>query len=59
MSEYVIRADTLGKRYKIGAVVNRSPTLRDAIVNAATWPVRAIRRQLPPSKDEITAGCHV
>jgi lipopolysaccharide transport system ATP-binding protein len=55
MSEYVIRADTLGKRYKIGAVVNRSPTLRDAIVNTATWPIRALRGKLPPSKDEIWA----
>ncbi|MGD8455369.1 MAG: ABC transporter ATP-binding protein [Anaerolineales bacterium] len=55
MSEYVIRADTLGKQYKIGAVVNRSPTLRDAIVNAATWPARALRGKLPPSKDEIWA----
>jgi lipopolysaccharide transport system ATP-binding protein len=55
MSEYVIRAEVLGKQYKIGAVVNRSPTLRDAIVDTVTWPLRAIRKQLPPSKDEIWA----
>lgn len=55
MSDTVIKVENLGKQYQIGAVVNRSPTLRDAIVDAAKWPGRVLRRQLPPSRQTIWA----
>ena len=42
MSDYAISISGLGKRYKIGAA-QRSETLRDAITNAATAPVRRLR----------------
>ncbi len=55
MSESVIRVEDLGKRYQIGAVVNRSPTFRDVIVDTVRWPIRALRRELPPTTDVIWA----
>ena len=55
MSESVIRVEDLGKRYQIGAVVNRSPTFRDVIVDTLRWPVRALRRELSPTTDVIWA----
>ncbi len=55
MNDIVIQAENLGKTYKIGALVDRSPTLRDAIVNAARWPGRLLRGALPKSTDSIWA----
>jgi lipopolysaccharide transport system ATP-binding protein len=55
MSEYAIRVENLGKQYRIGVQVDRYRTLRDTITSAATWPLRALRRQLPSSADTIWA----
>ena len=55
MSDIVIKAEDLGKKYKIGAVINRSPTLRDSIVDMFRWPGRALRGELQSNKDEIWA----
>ena len=55
MSNIVVKAENLGKQYKIGAVVDRSPTLRDAIVNAAQWPGRMLRGERQPKKEVIWA----
>jgi lipopolysaccharide transport system ATP-binding protein len=55
MSNYVIKAEGLGKSYRIGAMVDRSPTLRDAIVKAAKVPGQILRGQRPPRKETIWA----
>jgi lipopolysaccharide transport system ATP-binding protein len=55
MSEIVVKAENLGKKYKIGTAVDRSPTLRDAIVQAARWPVRLVRGELQPRSEVIWA----
>ena len=59
MTEYAIRAHDLGKQFRIGAEINRSPTFRDAIVKAATWPARLLRRELRSPYDYIWALRHV
>ena len=43
MSDVIIRAARLGKRYRIGQLRNRYPTLREAIAGAATSIARATR----------------
>ena len=43
MDDYAISISGMGKRYKIGANVERSGTLRDAITSAATAPFRRLR----------------
>ena len=43
MSEFAIRAEGLGKRYRIGTAANRHDSLRDALSNALTAPVRNFR----------------
>lgn len=43
MSDYAMRVHNLGKRYTIGANLDRSTTLRDRMVDAAKWPGRVIR----------------
>ncbi|MDH3942489.1 MAG: ABC transporter ATP-binding protein [Anaerolineae bacterium] len=55
MSEYAIQVSNLGKQYKIGAEIDRYRTLRDSLTAAVTWPLRLIRRQLPPKSDTIWA----
>jgi len=55
MSDIVVKVENLGKRYKIGAAIDRAPTLRDAIVRAAQWPVRRLRGEARPSKETIWA----
>jgi lipopolysaccharide transport system ATP-binding protein len=42
MSQLAIRAENLGKRYRIGQR-ERYVTLRDVLTNALTWPVRLLR----------------
>jgi len=44
MSDVVIRAEKLGKRYKLGLKVERHRTLRDAMMGALASPVRNLRR---------------
>ncbi|MBW8010256.1 MAG: ABC transporter ATP-binding protein [Chloroflexi bacterium] len=55
MSENAILVENLGKRYKIGAEINRYRTMRESISGALTWPVRLLRRQLTPSTETIWA----
>jgi len=55
VSDIVVKAENLGKQYKIGATIDRSPTLRDAIVKAAQWPKRVLRGEVRPSKEIIWA----
>ena len=55
MTDYAICAEGLGKQYRIGAEINRSPTFRDALVNLAKWPQRLLRRQLRSPYDYIWA----
>jgi len=55
MSDIVVKVENLGKQYKIGSVIDRSPTLRDAIVQAAQWPMRRLRGEIRPSKETIWA----
>ena len=43
MSDPVIIADAIGKRYSIGEIQDNFRTLRDALANAAWTPVRAFR----------------
>ncbi|MBN2044445.1 MAG: ABC transporter ATP-binding protein [Anaerolineales bacterium] len=54
-SNIVVKVENLGKQYKIGAVVDRSPTLRDAIVRAVRRPVEVLRGQALPRKEIIWA----
>ena len=46
MSDVVVRVDNLGKRYRIGRR-QRYRTLRDSIAEAATAPLRWLRRRKP------------
>jgi len=55
VSDIVVKAENLGKQYKIGATIDRSPTLRDAIVKAVQWPKRVLRGEVRPSKEIIWA----
>ena len=55
MSEHAIKVEGLGKHYRIGAEVNRFRTLRDTIVDTATWPLRAMRGQLPSGYETVWA----
>jgi lipopolysaccharide transport system ATP-binding protein len=44
MAAIAIRAERLGKRYRIGAAVDRPDTVREAITRAAGAPLRRLRR---------------
>ncbi|MEN8243176.1 MAG: ABC transporter ATP-binding protein, partial [Chloroflexota bacterium] len=55
MSNSVIKVEGLGKSYQIGATIDRSPTLRDAIVDAAKWPLEVIQGKRRPRKETIWA----
>ena len=48
MSEIAIRADGLGKAYRIGRVRERYKSLRDSIAEAAAAPYRRLRVALTP-----------
>ena len=41
-----IRVEGLGKQYRIGGNVESYRTLRDTIVDAATWPARLLKGEL-------------
>jgi lipopolysaccharide transport system ATP-binding protein len=43
MSEYAFIVENIGKQYRIGAEINRSPTLRDKLVDIGNWPKRALK----------------
>jgi len=45
MSDYAIRVQDLGKQYRIGAQIDRYRTFRDTLIDAASWPMRMIRRR--------------
>ncbi|MFN2144423.1 MAG: ABC transporter ATP-binding protein [Anaerolineales bacterium] len=55
MGNIVVKAENLGKKYMIGAVVDRSPTLRDAIIRAAKRPGEILRGEAPSKKETIWA----
>ncbi len=55
MADVVVNAVNLGKHYKIGAVINRSPTLRDSITEAARWPIRMLKGERRPTSSTIWA----
>ncbi len=55
MSEYAVRAENLGKQYRIGAEINRMPTLRDSIADVFAMPLRLARGQLRPATEIIWA----
>lgn len=55
MSNVVIKTENLGKQYKIGALVDRSPTLRDAIVRAVRYPARLLKGERRPKTEIIWA----
>ncbi len=55
MSQYAIKAEGIGKQFKIGAEVDRSPTLRDALVRAASWPARVLRGEAGGPTEKIWA----
>jgi lipopolysaccharide transport system ATP-binding protein len=54
MSDIVIHAEGLGKRYHIGATPERYQTLRDSITKAAMRPIRALARRNGRRDDEAT-----
>ena len=43
MSDIAIRVENLGKRYRIGATVQRYRTLRETLSDAVTTPIRRLR----------------
>lgn len=55
MTNYAIRVENLGKQYQIGTEVDRSPTLRDAMIKAVKWPARLVRGELFRPKNYIWA----
>ncbi|MGD2027104.1 MAG: ABC transporter ATP-binding protein [Anaerolineales bacterium] len=55
MNDIVIKTENLGKQYKIGALVDRSPTLRDAIVRAVKYPARLLRGEVRSKTEKIWA----
>lgn len=55
MTNYAIRVENLGKQYQIGTEVDRSPTLRDAMIKAVKWPERLVRGELFRPKNYIWA----
>lgn len=52
MHNLAIRVENLGKQYRIGSAPEKYRTLREGIVNVATWPIQRIRRGLAPSGAE-------
>jgi lipopolysaccharide transport system ATP-binding protein len=57
MSDLAIRVENLGKQYRIGLPQERYQTLRDTIAEAASAPIRAIRRlKQAPVPDAPQAG---
>ena len=43
MADTVIKVEGLGKQYRIGSVMDRNPTLRDALVGAVAAPFRRLK----------------
>ncbi|HNS52798.1 MAG TPA: ABC transporter ATP-binding protein [Anaerolineae bacterium] len=57
MSDIAIRADQLGKRYRIGRAQQRHDTLRDALVAGVRGPLDRLRRPKPEeARPEEPAG---
>ncbi|OAD23477.1 hypothetical protein THIOM_000694, partial [Candidatus Thiomargarita nelsonii] len=52
MSELMIRVDSLGKCYRIGAQQKRHDTLRERLVNLMVSPFDYLRTTLRPPTDE-------
>lgn len=54
VSDVVIRAENLGKLYRIGKAQESYPTLRDAVASFARASLRALRRESWPAQPEET-----
>ncbi len=55
MSDTAIRVDSLGKAFRIGINTERYKTLRDSLSDAVHWPIKVLRKDLPPKKEIIWA----
>ena len=54
MNDIVIKAESLGKLYRIGSAAHMSKTFREAITETATAPFRRIRNAFsPPVSDDV------
>lgn len=54
-NEIAIRVEGLGKQYHLGGKVEGYRTLRDSLVDAATWPVRLFKGELRNRSEKIWA----
>lgn len=54
MSDISIRAENLGKQYRLGQYVSDYQTLRDVLVETASTPVKWLRRDRTQSADAAT-----
>ena len=59
MSEYVIRAEGLSKRYRIGARQGRYPTLRDSLTSAVAAQFRAAKSGFKRNGTQSAGGDHI
>jgi lipopolysaccharide transport system ATP-binding protein len=55
MNDYAFIVENIGKQYRIGAEVNRSPTLRDKLVDIGNWPKRVIKGEWKRKYDTFWA----
>jgi lipopolysaccharide transport system ATP-binding protein len=55
VSDTAIRVDSLGKAFRIGINTERYKTLRDSLSDAVHWPIKVLRKDLPPKKEIIWA----
>ncbi len=55
MSDISILVENVGKQYRIGVQNDYYPTLRDALVEMAKWPVRVLRYGIPTKHETIWA----
>src|SRR5688572_26752651 len=52
MSNLAIRAENLGKRYRIGSAAERHDSVREALVHAVKAPLRNLSRLRTPGETE-------
>ncbi|MBS1250397.1 MAG: Teichoic acids export ATP-binding protein TagH [Chloroflexi bacterium] len=51
MSDVVVRVENMSKKYRIGVAPEKYATLRDAIVETLSSPLRRIQKSLPAGKE--------
>lgn len=54
-NDFAIRVEGLGKQYRLGGKVESYRTLRDSLVDAATWPIRLFKGELRNRAEKIWA----